>query len=29
VTSHEVAAVRDEQDFLELLESAITRTAVA
>jgi hypothetical protein len=27
VTSHEVAAVRDEQDFLELLESAITRTA--
>ena len=28
VTSHEVAAVRDEQDFLELLESAITRTAV-
>jgi hypothetical protein len=29
VTSHEVAAVRDEQDFLELLESAITRTAAA
>jgi hypothetical protein len=27
VTSHEVAAVRDEQDFLELLENAITRTA--
>ncbi|HYQ72650.1 MAG TPA: ATPase [Gammaproteobacteria bacterium] len=27
VTSHEVAAVRDEQDFLDLLESAITRTA--
>lgn len=29
VTSHEVAAVRDEQDFLELLESAITRTAAS
>ena len=29
VTSHEVAAVRDEQDFLELLESAITRTVAA
>jgi len=29
VTSHEVAAVRDEQDFLELLESAITRTFAA
>jgi hypothetical protein len=29
VTSHEVAAVRDEQDFLELLENAITRTAVS
>ena len=27
VTSHEVAAVRDEQDFLELLESAIVRKA--
>ena len=25
VTSHEVAAVRDEQDFIDLLESAITR----
>jgi hypothetical protein len=29
VTSHEVAAVRDEQDFLALLESAITRAAVS
>ena len=29
VTSNEVAAVRDEQDFLELLEGAITRTADA
>jgi len=29
VTSHEVAAVRDEQDFLELLENAITRTVVS
>jgi len=27
VTSHEVAAVRDEKDFLELLESAIVRKA--
>ena len=27
VTSHEVAAVRDEQDFLDLLESAIARRA--
>jgi len=27
VTSHEVAAVRNEQDFLELLESAIARKA--
>jgi hypothetical protein len=27
VTSHEVAAVRDEQDFLDLLESAIARKA--
>ncbi len=27
VTSHEVAAVRDEQDFIELLESAIVRKA--
>ena len=27
VTSHEVAAVRDEQDFLDLLESAISREA--
>jgi len=27
VTSHEVAAVRDEKDFLELLESAIARKA--
>ena len=27
VTSHEVAAVRDEQDFLDLLENAITRKA--
>ena len=27
VTSHEVAAVRDEQDFLNLLESAIARQA--
>ena len=27
VTSHEVAAVRDEQDFLDLLENAITRRA--
>ncbi|MGB5306209.1 MAG: ATPase [Gammaproteobacteria bacterium] len=26
VTSHEVGAVRDEQDFLELMENAITRT---
>jgi hypothetical protein len=29
VTSHEVAAVRDEQDFLALVESAIARTAAA
>ena len=29
VTSHEVAAVRDEKDFLELLESAIVRKADA
>jgi hypothetical protein len=27
VTSHEVAAVRDEQDFLDLLENAIARNA--
>jgi hypothetical protein len=27
VTSHEVAAVRDEQDFLELMETAIARKA--
>jgi hypothetical protein len=27
VTSHEVAAVRDEQDFLDLLENAISREA--
>ena len=27
VTSHEVAAVRDEQDFLELMENTIIRTA--
>ena len=27
VTSHEVAAVRDEQDFLDLLENAIARRA--
>ncbi|MCG6899396.1 MAG: ATPase [Gammaproteobacteria bacterium] len=27
VTSHQVAAVRDEQDFLELLENAIARNA--
>jgi hypothetical protein len=27
VTSHEVAAVRDEQDFLDLLENAIVRNA--
>jgi len=29
VTSHEVAAVRDEQDFLDLLENAIARKADA
>ncbi|MEZ5542874.1 MAG: ATPase [Pseudomonadota bacterium] len=29
VTSHEVAAVRDEQDFLDLVESAIARKAPA
>jgi hypothetical protein len=27
VTSHEVAAVRDEQDFVALLENAIARKA--
>ena len=27
VTSNEVAQVRDEKDFLQLLETAITRTA--